>query len=52
MQTDVVEEHCHHRNRFPRAPDPQQLRQTQQLPAPVSQDLTPRDSPAERDVME
>ena len=51
MQTDVVEEH-HRRNCFPRAPDPQRLHQTQQLPAPVSRDLTPRDSPAERDVVE
>ena len=51
MQTDVVEEH-HRRNRFPRAPDPQRLRQTQQHSAPVSRDLTPRDSPAERDVVE
>ena len=51
MQTDIVEEH-HHCNCFPRAPDPQRLCQTQQLPAPVSRDLTLRDSPAERDVVE
>ena len=50
-QTDVVEEH-HRRNRFPRAPDPQRLHQTQQSPASVSQDVTPRVPPAERNVVE
>ena len=42
-QIDVVEQH-HRRNRFPRAPDPQQLREVNQCPpldcssAPVTQD--------------